>query len=189
MILTWPDAEDYCKKESGHLASVTSNATNDYVVDGKKKRDINRLWIGGSDSEAEGTLRWADCSPWEFTLWKSGEPNGKWGAQNCLNYIDHGSRWDDQECKNPERFLCSQTICSEPLDTRPSTTLLVGIGGSALAGLLALLLVVVVLCALKRRRSRKNATYVAQTDENPVYGTYFDPDPRAEVRDNVQYYH
>ena len=117
MTLTWSDAEDYCKNKSGHLASVTSNAINDYVVDGKKKRDINRLWIGGSDSEAEGTLRWADCSPWEFTLWKQGEPNGKWEAQNCLNYIDHGSRWDDQECKNPERFLCSQTICSDKDDT------------------------------------------------------------------------
>ena len=65
-----------------------------------------------------------------------------------------------------------------PLDT---TTLLVAIGGSALAGLLILL--VVVLCALKRRRSRKNVRDVAHTDENPVYGTYFDPDPRTEVRD------
>ena len=118
MTLTWPDAEDYCKKKSGHLASVTSNAINDYVVEGRNKRGINRLWIGGSDSEAEGTWRWADCSPWEFSLWKRGEPNGKWGAQNCLNYYDLDiSRWDDQECKNPERFLCSQNICSDEDDT------------------------------------------------------------------------
>ena len=74
-----------------------------------------------------------------------------------------------------------------PRDNWPSTTLLVAIGGSALAGLLILLLVVVVLCALKRRKARRNAADVAHTDENPVYGTYFDPDPRAEVRDTNVY--
>ena len=140
MILTWPDAEDYCKKKSGHLASVTSNAINDYVVEGRNKRDINRLWIGGSDSEAEGTWRWADCSPWEFTLWKAKQPDNLWGAQNCLNHLDQ--RWDDQRCKNPARFRCSQTMCPEsdmsPLDNWPSTTLLVAMGASALAGLLIL---------------------------------------------------
>ena len=183
--MTWPDAEEYCRNQSGHLASVTSNTTNDYVEEGKQKRDISRLWIGGSDSEAEGTWRWADCSLWDFTVWKVKQPDNLWGAQNCLNHLDQ--RWDDQRCKNPARFLCSQIICPEsdmsPLDT---TTLLVAIGGSALAGLL--ILVVVVLCALKRRRSRKNATDVAHTDENPVYGTYFDPDPKAEVADGNTYY-
>ena len=47
--MSWYDAEDFCRNKSGYLASVTSKATNDYVEEGKKQRDMNRLWIGGSD--------------------------------------------------------------------------------------------------------------------------------------------
>ena len=60
--------EDYCRNKSGHLASVTSNTTSDYIEKGKNLRAINRLWIGGSDLQAEGSWKWADCSPQELTL-------------------------------------------------------------------------------------------------------------------------
>ena len=181
--MNWHDAEDFCRNKSGHLASVTSKAANDYVEEGKKQRGMNRLWIGGSDLEAEGTWRWVDCSPWDFTLWKPDEPNGNWGAQNCLSYFKNEHRWHDQSCKILAPFVCSQTICSDKNTWPPQTN--AAIGGSILVFLLVLLLVV--LFVLKRRRARSKLD-VAHTDENPVYGTYFDPDPRAEVEDNFIFY-
>ena len=135
--------------------------------------------------QAEGSWKWADCSPQEFTLWASGEPSNYLGTPNCLNYHpaeDH--LWDDQLCAVPARFLCSQIICSNKSESDTwSLTTFAAIGGSV-ASLLVLLLVVL-LCIFKRRRSRRNAADVTRSDENPVYGTYFDPDPRAEVASNV----
>ena len=107
------------------------------------------------------------------------KPNNLWGAQNCLNFYsatDH--LWDDQVCAVPARFLCSQMICSDTKDTWSSTTLAT-IGGSV--AFLLVLLLVVLLCIFKKRRNRRNAADVTRPDENPVYGTYFDPNPRAEV--------
>jgi len=186
--MSWTEAENFCRNKSGHLASVTSNTTNDYIVKGRDSRAISHLWIGGSDLEVEGSWKWADCNSWEFTMWASGEPNNRWEAQNCLNYHpakDHF--WYDQLCARPAPFLCSQTICSdtEEEDTWSSATL-AAIAGS-LASLLVLLLVVL-LCIVKRRRNRRNAADVTSSDENPVYGTYFDPNPIAEVEDTNAYY-
>ena len=66
-------------------------------------------------------------------------------------------------------------------------TVLIAICGSAL---LLFLLFFVCLCILKQRKARRRAAVVARADvdENPVYGVYFDPNPRMEMVDrNVNY--
>ena len=84
----------------------------------------------------------------------------------------------------PAPFLCSQIIRSdtEEKDTWSSITL-AAIGGSV--AFLLVLLLFVLLCIFKRRRNGRNAADVTRADENPVYGTYFDPNSIAEVASNV----
>ena len=53
---------------------------------------------------------------------------------------------------------------------------------------LLLLLIAVLLCIFKQRKARSRAAEVTNDDENPTYGDYFDPDPRAEVEDTNDYY-
>ena len=106
----WTEAEDFCQRKGAHLASVTSAAINDYVLKGKGKRSMP-LWIGGSDLEVNGVWKWADCSVWDFTLWRQGEPNNR-GAQDCLIYHAGYNRWDDYQCDTHAGFLCGQRICS-----------------------------------------------------------------------------
>ena len=108
---SWMDAEDFCKEKDAHLASVTSTALNDYALEGMDKRRMLNLWLGGSDLEVESVWKLADCSPWEFTFWGSGEPNNWHGPQDCLNYHQDNRRWDDGHCNTPCRFLCSKKIC------------------------------------------------------------------------------
>ena len=73
--MNWTEAEDFCKMKGAHLASVTSSAINDYVLEGKARRDLIHLWIGGTDAEVEDVWKWTDCSSWEFSFWDVGEPN------------------------------------------------------------------------------------------------------------------
>ena len=51
-----------------------------------------------------------------------------------------------------------------------------------------LLLIAILLCIFKKQRSRRRAADVRDEDENPVYGMYHNPDPRAEVEDTNAYY-
>ena len=79
----WDEAEEFCQKEGGHLASVTSEAIEEYIIEEKNRRDISYLWLGGSDKEEEGVWKWSDGSPWEFAKLNKGEPrNGS--KEDCL---------------------------------------------------------------------------------------------------------
>ena len=80
----WADAEEFCVNEGGHLASVTSDAINEYVMEGMNIKGLNRLWIGGTDIHQEGVWQWTDNMPWEFTSWDQGEPNNSGGNEDCL---------------------------------------------------------------------------------------------------------
>ena len=74
---------------------------------------IDTVWIGGIDVEEEGTCKWADCFPWNYTLWGHGEPNNLGGDEDCLEQInDSAGRWNDDDCPKEKAFVCSKKICS-----------------------------------------------------------------------------
>ena len=109
---TWEAAEAFCQQRNGHLASITSDAINRYVLEGMKSRGLGRTWIGGNDIDEEGTWKWTDGSPFEFTFWKSGEPNNK-GDEDCMElWVGNKGRWNDKKCSAKGNFVCSQKICS-----------------------------------------------------------------------------
>ena len=116
----WTAAEDFCQQEGGHLASVHSIATNDFVLEGMNRTGLDMAWLGGNDIEMEGTWKWVDCTPWEFKFWAPGEPNnGQRWPEHCLHHVfrypplkhlEH--KWNDVPCSREQGFLCSKRICS-----------------------------------------------------------------------------
>jgi len=116
----WTDAEDFCRKEGGHLASVHSTATFDFVLEGMNRTGLEMAWLGGNDIEVEGTWKWVDCSPWNATFWARGEPNNNGGAEHCLHHVFNYpswpsylyGKWNDEPCRREQGFLCSKSICS-----------------------------------------------------------------------------
>ena len=112
--VNWTEAEGLCQRKGAHLASVTSTAINDYVLEGKDKRRMYQLWIGGSDLEVNGVWKWADCSEdqeWKWADWRPGEPSDHLG-QDCLSIHPEERKWDDVGCNTKSGFLCGQRICS-----------------------------------------------------------------------------
>jgi len=125
----WTAAEDFCRGEGGHLATVNTNATKEFVLEGLTRRNFDWTWIGGNDLEEEGVWKWTDCTPWEATFWASGEPNDH--GTDCLNQVLRSSwnngvlnrLWDDFYCSREYEFLCSKKICSsEKLEAEEKTT-------------------------------------------------------------------
>ena len=109
----WIDAEDFCQNEGGHLASVTTNATKQYVDEGLTNRTgLGDVYLGGNDIEEEGVWKWTDCTPWDVEFWNPGEPNNGGGIRDCLQHYQLQKTWDDDHCFNDKSFLCSKRICS-----------------------------------------------------------------------------
>jgi len=111
----WFAAETFCQGEGGHLASVHSHAIGDFIWEKMNRTGVDFMWIGGSDNEEEGVWKWTDCTPWNFTVWYEGEPNG--GDESCLTtYYARPShlhkKWNDVKCSKDRGFACSTKICS-----------------------------------------------------------------------------
>jgi len=116
----WFAAEIFCQGEGGHLASVHSGATNDFVWGMMKRTNLNRIWIGGTDTGKEGVWKWTDCTPWDFTVWGTGEPSNT-GDEDCFIVYqfndqhenkDADKKWNDDKCSKEFGFVCSKKICS-----------------------------------------------------------------------------
>jgi len=115
----WTAAEDFCRGEGGHLATVNTNATKEFVLIRMIRRNLGQIWIGGSDIEKEGVWKWTDCTPWEAAFWAPGEPTNSVNNEDCLMqvlfstapHLNH--KWNDAPCSYKEgEFLCSKKICS-----------------------------------------------------------------------------
>ena len=115
MEANWTQAEDYCRSGGGHLASVNSNATNEFILRELNKRSNSQLWIGGTDKGEQGSWNWTDCSPWDFEYWAEKQPSHH-KRDDCVRYskkITKGStpKWNDWKCDHKHCFLCSQKLC------------------------------------------------------------------------------
>ena len=70
-------------------------------------RGLSHTWMGGNDIDEEGTWKWTDGSPFDFTFWYSGEPNNH-GGEDCMHH-GYGDKWNDRPCSDSLTFLCSKT--------------------------------------------------------------------------------
>ena len=78
--MNWTNAEEFCQKKTGHLASVASNETMGFVLLGAHSRNLKYIWLGGNDVEQEGVWKWTDCIPWDLELWgTTGQPDNAGG--------------------------------------------------------------------------------------------------------------
>ena len=104
--MTWDAAEEQCKAQGGHLASVHSAEENVFV----RNLFTGNAWIGGSDVEVEGNWVWTDGTEWDFEDWINGEPTG--GPEHFLELRskDPGNKhWNDKKGSFELQFVCKKT--------------------------------------------------------------------------------
>lgn len=106
--INWESAETKCIADGGHLASVSSQAENDYVFG---LRGANtEFWIGLNDKMTEGTYVWTDGTAFSFHNWKDGQP--KWssrGREDCVRLKEtDGGKWNDKQCAGLKPYVCER---------------------------------------------------------------------------------
>ena len=112
----WAKAEKGCNYCKGHLASVTSEAKNKFILSELRKQNTTRpIWLGGSDKEKQGIWKWTDQSTWSFENWAENQTN-----KNCLSYSSTvitptkniQSKWKARDCNERLQYVCSVRLCS-----------------------------------------------------------------------------
>jgi len=181
--LFWAEAELRCQSLGGHLASVTSNDTHDYLYN--QEKTPGGIWVGGTDQFQEKNWTWTDCSPWNFTRWgvrrehqqpdNSNHPDGD--GEDCILFHSKKATnpdnvdWNDVACNLRKRkFVCSKPLCQDG----PDNDSLVGTVAIASVIVILILACVAVIAFMLFRRSKKTKVEEpAEVDENPVYDVYY----------------
>jgi hypothetical protein len=98
---TWSGARSQCQARGLDLASIDS-ATEDSFIAGKISASS---WIGLTDQAAEGQFVWASGQANTYTNWNGGEPNNKFGVENCGEIYTSGL-WNDVDCTDALYSVC-----------------------------------------------------------------------------------
>jgi len=99
--ITWHDARDACLASSGYLATITSQAENDFVFTSVGVLGQDH-WLGATEELVEGTWVWVTGEPWSYTNWGTGQPNNFGEDQDYLSFwYNEASKWNDQSSVIP----------------------------------------------------------------------------------------
>jgi hypothetical protein len=119
----WSAASDSAQRPGGYLATITSQAENDFVfalVDSSaywfRRPDSSWAgpWLGGKQPfgapEPDSGWEWIDGEPFSYSNWTPGEPDNQ-GSENALNFGESASgripTWNDlsEEKRDTSCFL------------------------------------------------------------------------------------
>ncbi|KAL6466282.1 hypothetical protein MHYP_G00264150 [Metynnis hypsauchen] len=102
----WDIAEDICRQHGAFLASVHDKNEDDFIKNliHKHTGQDRPAWLGGK--QIDKLWVWADHSPFKFSAWAKGQPNG---SGHCLQ-TNYKGGWEDRDCYENKPFVCARQI-------------------------------------------------------------------------------
>lgn len=91
--MNWEDARIRAEVLGGHLATITSQAENDFVMPLCLAGGGPSSWLGGKRIGKSWT--WVTGEPWSFANWAPGEPNNTNGMEFYLLNWFGSPQWND----------------------------------------------------------------------------------------------
>ncbi|KAK7161102.1 hypothetical protein R3I94_003933 [Phoxinus phoxinus] len=103
---SWSDSRKYCRDRGGDLIIINTEEKQRFITSFIKES----VWIGLTDSETEGIMKWVDNSPLNKGFWSSGEPNNYGGKdEDCIELNptkDTMNNWNDIPCSWKMKWIC-----------------------------------------------------------------------------------
>ncbi|XDV16009.1 hypothetical protein PO909_015904 [Leuciscus waleckii] len=103
---SWSESRQFCRDHGGDLAIINTEEKQKHISSFVKES----VWIGLSDTENEGNMKWVDNSPLNRVFWDSGEPNSFHGSNEDCVELDpaRGSvnNWNDLSCSDTRKWVC-----------------------------------------------------------------------------------
>uniref|UniRef100_A0A672LGG0 C-type lectin domain-containing protein n=1 Tax=Sinocyclocheilus grahami TaxID=75366 RepID=A0A672LGG0_SINGR len=97
---SWSDSRQYCRDHGADLVIINSG-----------EKQVSFLWIGLSDRQQEGNMKWVDNSPLKQGFWLKGEPNDQGGDEDCIELMPSNpvlNNWNDLSCSEKRKGICQK---------------------------------------------------------------------------------
>lgn len=95
--MTWTDARSFAERHGASLATVRSQAMQDWVEETFGWPSLGRtLWLGGTDELVRGSWGWLSGDPWRFEHWSPGYPDRNDERARYLA-MQHDGWWVNQD--------------------------------------------------------------------------------------------
>ncbi|WP_306488480.1 S-layer homology domain-containing protein [Agathobaculum sp.] len=91
--MTWKQAKKYCEDRGGHLATITSSAEQEAIMQLVKNGEKAQYWLGGTDEAEEGEWEWITGEPWDY-WYTTITFNNYQGTEHYLQMERH--HWGDE---------------------------------------------------------------------------------------------
>ncbi|XP_050965473.1 C-type lectin domain family 4 member E isoform X2 [Labeo rohita] len=104
---SWSDSRQYCRDRGADLVIINSEEKQRFM----SSFTTERVWIGLSDTEQEGNMKWVDNSSLKQGFWLEGEPNDLNGTEDC-NELNPANpvlnNWNDLPCSFTIQGICEK---------------------------------------------------------------------------------
>ncbi|XP_067298657.1 CD209 antigen-like protein C [Pseudorasbora parva] len=104
-LKSWSESRQYCRDRGADLIIINTEEKQRYISSFIKES----VWIGLSDIESEGNMKWVDNSPLKQGFWESNEPNDAGGNEDCIELNPANlvlSNWNDIPCSAMRKWIC-----------------------------------------------------------------------------------
>ncbi|XP_052400261.1 CD209 antigen-like protein A [Carassius gibelio] len=103
--LSWSESKQYCRDRGADLAIINTELKQRFISSLVKEI----VWIGLSDIQQEGIMKWVDNSTLNQGFWESNEPNDAGGNEDCIELNPSKpllNNWNDVPCTNKRKWIC-----------------------------------------------------------------------------------
>ncbi|XP_059422834.1 C-type lectin domain family 4 member E-like [Carassius carassius] len=109
-LKSWSDSRQYCRDHGADLVIINTEEKQRFISSYMK--DVDRAWIGLSDREQEGNMKWVNNSTLKKGFWMEGEPNNYGGVdEDCIEMRlskDTLNNWNDLPCSIQRKGICEK---------------------------------------------------------------------------------
>jgi len=111
--MDWYSGRSYCTDINSTMVSIHSYAENEFI----RNEVCNHLcWIGLTDTASEGSFRWIDGTPLDYTNWQTNSPND-YNSDEDMAHIRDTGLWDNRNAYGKSRVVCMRDSTTLPIMT------------------------------------------------------------------------
>uniref|UniRef100_A0A672L517 C-type lectin domain-containing protein n=1 Tax=Sinocyclocheilus grahami TaxID=75366 RepID=A0A672L517_SINGR len=117
-LKSWSDSRQYCRDRGADLIIINTEEKQEshlllFLFTQRLIHSLvsERVWIGLSDIQQEGIMKWVDNSTLKQGFWLKGEPNDLHGTEDCVELNPENpilKNWNDLPCSGTRHWICEK---------------------------------------------------------------------------------